>query len=300
MYSQFSEFIEIYLTMYAYFSAVSHLMKGRITCPKCKNEIVLDLPDEEKKHEVICPKCNNKFSIQAKCRDPKSDEECSWEEHGEPRKTVLSSIKSKTKIPTIASTILACVFIIGITTAAFSDSFLETSLDIASYVGLTGSMKILVTDQSNNSLGNVAVKINDINGVTDANGYFSTNKIDLGIQRLEISKEKFKNQTQEILITPFFKFDSTILLENGSGQGKDIKFNNSGCSIILAIFAIIALMGSIACFKRQHYDIAIVCSFIGIFSFGFFLIGSILAIIAFAIIIKSKEEFENGKKGRIF
>lgn len=275
-------------------------MKGRITCPKCKNESVLDLPDEEKKLEVICPKCNNKFSIQAKCRDSKSSEECSWEEHGEPRKTVLSSIKSKTKIPIIASILLACVFIIGITTAAFSESFLESSLDIASYAGLTGSMNILVTDQSNNTLRDVNIKINDIEGVTDANGYFSINKIDLGIQKLEISKEKFKNQTREILITPFFGYESTIMLENGSSQGKDIKFNNSGCSIILVIFSIIALIGTIVCLKRQHYDIAIISSFIGIFSFGFFFIGSILAIIAFAIILKSKEEFENGKKGRIF
>ncbi len=286
--------------MYAYFSAVNQLMKGRITCPKCKNEIFLDLPDEEKKHEVVCPKCNNKFSIQAKCRDPKSYEECSWEEHGEPRKTVLSSFKSKTKRPIIAAILLACVFVIGITTAAFSESFMESSLDIASYAGITGSIKILVTDQSNNTQRNVDIKINDINGVTDANGYFSGEKIELGVQRLEISKEKFKNQTREILITPFFKFESTIMLENGSGQGKDIKFDSSGCSIILVIFSVIALIGTIACLKRQHFDIAIAGSLIGIFSFGFFFIGSILAIIAFAIVIKSKEEFENGKKGRIF
>ena len=76
--------------MYSYLSAVVHLMKGRITCPKCKNEFFLDLPEKDK-HEVVCPKCDNKFSIQ-KCDDSETFEECSWEEHGEPRKTVLSSI----------------------------------------------------------------------------------------------------------------------------------------------------------------------------------------------------------------
>ena len=65
-------------------------MKGRTICPKCKNDFVLDLPQDEKDHEVVCPKCNHKYKIQAKCTGPYSDKECSWEEHGEPRKTVLS------------------------------------------------------------------------------------------------------------------------------------------------------------------------------------------------------------------
>ena len=48
-------------------------MKGRATCPKCKKEFILDIPDKEK-HEVVCPKCNHKFSIKAKCDDSKSFE----------------------------------------------------------------------------------------------------------------------------------------------------------------------------------------------------------------------------------
>jgi len=274
-------------------------MKGRTSCPKCKKEIILELPDKEK-HDVVCPKCNHKFSIKAKCDDSKSFEECSWEEHGEPRKTVLSSKKTKTKMPKIAAILLTLVFIIGITTAIFSESFIESSLDFASYAGFTGSLKILVTDQLNKTLDDVTIKIDDIKGVTNSKGYFSSEKIELGIKKLVISKDNYKNQTREILITPFFKFESTIILENESGQGKYIDFNSSGCSIILVIFSFIALIGAIACMKGQYFDIAIVGSLIGIFSFGFFLIGSILAIIAFVIIFKSKDEFENGKKGKIF
>jgi hypothetical protein len=274
-------------------------MKGRTTCPKCKHEFFLDLPEKDK-HEVVCPKCNNNFSIQLKCDDSKTFEECSWEEHGEPRKTVLSSIKPKTKMPRIAAIILGIVFIIGITTAAFSESFIESSLDVASYAGLTGSIKILVTDQSNNTLSNVKIKINDIYGITNSQGYYSTGNIELGIQELVISKENYKNHTREILITPFLNYESTIVLENSSGKVKNIDFNSSGCAIILIIFSIIALIACIVCLKRQHFDIAIIGSFIGIFSFGFFLIGSILAIIAFLMIFRSKDEFENGKKGKIF
>ena len=296
---KFLEFIEIFLTMNSYFSAVSHLMKGRTNCPKCKNEIVLELPDKEK-HDVVCPKCNNKFTIKAKCDDSNANEECSWEEHGEPRKTILSSLKPKTKMPRIAAIILACVFIIGITTATFAESFIESSLDVASYAGLTGSVRILVTDQSNNTLSNVTITIDNINGVTNSKGYFTAQEIELGIQQLVIAKENYKNQTHKILISPFFRFESTIKLDYENGQGKNIQFNSAGCTIILMIFSIIALIGTIVCLKRQYFDIAIVSSFLALFTFGFFLIGSILAIIAFIIIFKSKDEFENGKKGKIF
>ena len=204
-----------------YFSAVKPVMKGRTTCPKCKNDFVLDLPQDEKEHEVVCPKCNNKYKIQAKCSSPLSDKECSWEEHGEPRKTILSSIKPKTNRPMIAAIILIVVFGLGITTAILSETFIETSLDLASDMGMT-----------------------------------------------------VENEFEE--------FDITV------------------CSIILIIFSVFALLGTIACLKRQRLDVAYTGSLLGIFSFGFFFIGSILCIIAFVLIKKSKDEFENGKKGRIF
>ena len=213
--------IEIYLTKFVYFSAVKPVMKGRTTCPKCQNEFILDLPEDDKEHEVVCPKCKNKYRIQAKCTGSPSNKECSWEEHGEPRKTILSSIKPKTDRPTVAAIILICVFCLGITTAIFSDTFIETSLDLASDM------------------------------------------------RISIDYE-------------------------------NTEFNSTVCTIILIIFSVFALLGTIFCLKRQHLDIAYAGSFLGIFSFGFFFIGSILCIIAFVLIRKSKDEFENGKKGRIF
>jgi hypothetical protein len=273
-------------------------MKGRTTCPKCKKEIILDIPDKGK-HEVVCPKCNNKFSIQ-KCDDSESFEECSWEEHGEPRKTVLSAIKPKTQMPMIAAIVLTVVFIIGISTASFSESFIESSLDVASYAGLTGSMKIIVTDQSNNTIENVEIKILNITGSTNSDGVFIADNIELGIHKLEIIKENYDSFSREILITPFLNYESTIKLDNNSVEGKTDQFNSTGCAIILIIFSVIALIGAISCLKRKHIDIAVVSSLIAIFSFGFYLIGSIFAIIAFILIYESKDEFENGKKGKIF
>ena len=48
------------------------------------------------------------------------------------------------------------------------------------------------------------------------------------------------------------------------------------------------------------HDVAVVGALLGIFSFGFFLLGSILSIISLFLILSSKEEFENGKKGKSF
>ena len=274
-------------------------MKGKTTCPKCKHEFVLDVPKNCEKHEVVCPKCKNKFFIRAKSPNQKSDEECSWVEYGEPRKTILSSIKRNTNRPKISAILLMCVFILGITTAIFSETFITTSMDVASGVGLTGSVEILVTDLSNNSLENINIEINGKTGTTNQKGIFFAENIELGIQTLKISSNIYENQTREILITPFFNIESTFKIEQGASNKKS-SYDAIGCSIIFAIFSIFALLGAITSFKRQHLDVAIVGSLIGIFTFGFFFIGSILSIIAFVFIMKSREEFENGKKGKIF
>lgn len=282
-----------------FLSVVTELMKGRTICPKCKHEFILDVPKDCEKHKVVCPKCENNFNIRAIPPNQKSNDECTWEEYGEPRKTILSAIKRKTNRPKIASILLICVFILGLTNSVFSETFISTSMDVASGIGLKGSIKIQVTDMSNNSLENINIELNEINGTTNQKGIFYKEDIELGIQTLKISSNKYENQTNEILITPFFSTESTIKLENGSSNKKS-NYDATGCSIIFAIFSIFALLGAITSLKRQHLDVSIVGSLIGIFTFGFFFIGSILSIIAFIIIMRARDEFENGKKGKIF
>ena len=274
-------------------------MKGRTTCPKCKNKFILDVPKDCQKHEVVCPKCEKKFFIRAKSSSSKSDDGCLWEEYGEPRKTVLSAIKRKTNRPKIATVLLICVFILGITNTVFSETFITSSMDVASSMGLTGSVTIIITDIENNTLGNINIEINDKIGSTDKNGIFTSEKVELGIQTLKITSNNYGNRTNEILITPFFDTESTIILEQGNSN-KQNDFDSTGCSIIFGIFSIFAFLGALTSFRRQHLDVAIVGSLISIFTFGFFFIGSILSIVAFVLIMKSREEFENGKKGKIF
>jgi hypothetical protein len=272
-------------------------MKGRTICPKCKHEFVLDVPDGEKKYDAKCPKCKDEFTIKIKKSD--KEDECCWEEHGEPRKTILSSIKPKTNKPMIAAVILIVVFTIGITTSVFSESFIETSMDTLSSIGLKGTIELFIIDQNNNSLENVQIKIGENIGETSKNGLYSIENISLGINTIEINKTGHKTQIREILVLPFINSYHEIQIKNETGI-ENKTFDTVGCSIIFIIFSIMSLFAAIVCFRRIHFDVAFVGSLLGIFTFGFFLIGSILSIFALIVIWFSKEEFKNGKKGKTF
>ena len=190
-------------------------MKGKTTCPKCKHEFVMDVPDNTEKHVIDCPKCSHSFIIK---RTPESDDERGWEEYGEPRKTILSSIKKKTNRPMIASFLLLATGVLGIFTAVVygsSDEMIIPNLEF-----ITSSLSL-------------------------------------------------------------FSFDKLIL------------------SIIIVIFSIFALAGSITVFKRRYFVFTAICAFLGIFSIGLF-VGLLLAIVALGLIIVSRDEFENGTKGKVF
>lgn len=276
------------------------MVKGRTICPNCNKEIILDIPDKEKKVEVICPFCSNRFITKSKCNDFKSKDECLWIEHGEPRKTILSSRKTKTNRPKIAGILLIFVLIIGIFTTIFSETFIISYLNIASSAGIAGSVKLKVIDISNNSIDNATININGINGYTRNDGTFNIDNIKLGIKPIEISKEGYKNQTYKKLVTPFFNFETVIKLKEGEGHEDKIEYDSLACSMVLIIFLVFTVLSAIACLKRKHLDIALFGCFISIFTFGFFFIGMIISIIALILIYKSMEEFENGKTGKTF
>ena len=274
-------------------------MKGRTACPECKHEFVLDVLGDQDKHDAVCPKCSHKFTIKTKSCKGESEEECSWEEHGEPRKTILSSIKPLTSKPVIAAILLATVFALGMTTAAFSETFVETSLEVLSNTGMTGTVEFYVIDQSNETLENVEIIIDGISGTTNESGIYIFENVTLGIQNVEISLSEYKTQIHEILVVPVVGSYNKVTMEEGTGEDHTA-FDILGCSIILAILSVFALLGSLSCLRRRNLDLAVAGSVIGIFVFGFFMIGSLLSIIALIMIIMSREEFENGKKGKIF
>jgi len=91
-------------------------MKGKTTCPQCNHEFVMDVPEDSETHTIKCPQCNHLFVIKRTCQE-EPDDECGWEEYGEPRKTILSSMKKKTNKPIIASFLLLATGVLGIFTA---------------------------------------------------------------------------------------------------------------------------------------------------------------------------------------
>ncbi len=274
-------------------------MKGKTVCPNCKENFVIDLPKDEEKHKVSCPNCRYEFNVRPSCN--KEGDDCSWEEYGEPRKTILSAIKPETRKPFIAVILLLIVFSVGITTAVFSEVFIESSLDLASDMGFTGDVKLVITDEENNSLDQIDVYINGNKIEHQSNGTYYEKELEPGVQTIQLeSSSGFKNQEMELLIPPFITTEKEIVMQEGPGDAKKVYFDTLGCSVIILIFSVFALLSMISCMKHQHFDLAVAGSFIAIFSFGFFFIGSILSIIAFILIILSRDEFENGETGKLF
>ncbi len=274
-------------------------MKGRTTCPKCKYEFVLDVPENTQKYDVVCPKCENKFLINIDLCNNNSAEDCSWEECGEPRKTVLSSIKPRTNRPMMVAILLIAVFVLGITTSAFPEIFIESTLDVSSSVGFSGDAELYIENQTNASLSGVQVELNGVYASERGEGTYVLTNASPGIQTVKISLDNYNVVNREILILPLTNSYHKITMQEGN-EVETVPFDGLGCSIIFAIFSVFALISAISTYKRKNFDVAVAGSIIGIFSFGFFMIGSILGIIAFVMIIKCRDEFDDGKKGRTF
>jgi len=91
-------------------------MKVRTTCPECSQEIITEVTSVSSSAEITCPACQHNFIIRHECA-PNASEDCVWEEHGEPRKTVLSSLRYYSSKPMTASFLLLTTFVLGIFTA---------------------------------------------------------------------------------------------------------------------------------------------------------------------------------------
>ena len=255
---------------------------------------------QDMKGRAKSPRFDKKFSIKKLLHEEPPPHEITWVEHGEPRKTILPIYRPKATKPKIAAYLLVLVFILGMATAALSDPILDSSMKALSDIGLTGTVKLSVIDKSNNqSLENVTVTIGSLSKKTDKNGSCSIEKVPLGVAKVEINLTGYKKQTHEILVTPLITLDHNITMEQGTGE-ENFQFYIIGCSVIIGIFSIFALLGGITIWKKQNFDVAIACSILGIFSFGFFFVGPALSIMALLIILRSVKEFEYGQKGKTF
>ena len=285
-------------------------MRGKTTCPKCKTSFVLEIPDTTKDvHEATCPKCGHKFKLKM----VKKDEDHSWEEIGEPRKAILSSIKEKTNKPMIAGILLVIVFISAIITSSSvlitiepmktNEKFLNNIFASIGEVTITGTVLDNITKQP---IKNVTISVVDTNISTfSKNGSFELKNVPVGYRTLNISAEDYKTLHVKIfLLKNLFskeKIKQDFYLDKGSGVEEKEERGLLNllikswyiCSILIIIFGLLALVGAIACFMRKYIIIALIGSIFGIFTFGIIFIGPLCSIIALIIILLSREEFKN-------
>ena len=106
-------------------------MKAKTTCPRCNKVLFVDVSTDSEPHELTCPHCQYLFKIKPsqnssmtqKSTDP------TWEECGEPRKTVLSKLRLHTNRPVVISFLLLAAGVLGMFMAVFlstnNGSFVE-------------------------------------------------------------------------------------------------------------------------------------------------------------------------------
>ena len=281
-------------------------MKGRITCPKCGKEFIAQAQKNTVETRVLCPHCHHHFTVKTTnntiTKPEEDDKDCSWEEHGEPRKTILSSIKPRTDKPMLAALLLIFVIIIAVISAVLPQQFVQTPITILSVAGVQEDVLITVQDDQGNNIQNITISTGSSKQNTTNNlGKTRLDQLQLGTQELTLSNNDSQT-TVEITITPFETESYTITLTESTFQAS---VNNSSTDLawvsgILIILSIVTFVGVVASIRRRHSDVAMVSSIVGIFTIGFFLLGSVLSIIAFYFILKSKEEFDDGKKGKSF
>ncbi len=287
-------------------------VKGRIQCPNCSKQFEIDNIDDSEGAVLTCPYCDCQFNIQSSssdnANDDFNDDDCSWEEHGEPRKTILSAVKPKTDKPMIATLLLVVVVCMGIISSVSPGLFYQTPVMVFSAAGMQGSLSIDIDEVGENSFDQANLSIFQNNktyqGLIENNTIIFHN-LPLGVNDGELYVYQ-SNESDiigfELDIIPFFTNSYTLSLSNhNDSEGLMIVHNGFGlCTAILLILSVGCLIGLISTWKRDYFNIALIGCIVGVFTIGFFFIGSILSIIAFYLIYQSRDEFVDEKKGKSF
>ncbi len=287
-------------------------MKGRITCPKCGQHITAEINKKVPSFTINCPKCNHHFRVktsQINCSNIPADSpvdveaDCDWEEHGEPRKTILSSIKPRTDKPMIASLLLISIVIIAIASAFFPTLYLQAPVQVAELSGVNGGLTITLDNESLVDADYISLNINQENILFERkNNSFHASSLNLGEHVLSITYSTTDTTTtKEVYILPFDLSSHTIkIIDTTPLTIENDSYELEWLSSILIILAAITLIGAIMCWKRKYSDVAVISSLVGICTIGIYFSGLILGVIAIWLILKSRDEFDDGKKGKSF
>ena len=126
-------------------------MKAKTTCPQCNKSVVVDVSSDKELHELTCPHCQHVFKIKPSQNSTSktNDNDPTWEECGEPRKTVLSKLRRHTNRPIIISFLLLTAGVLGLFTAVFlisNDSMVPAELGvITEFLEMLSAERVLIS-----------------------------------------------------------------------------------------------------------------------------------------------------------
>jgi hypothetical protein len=193
----------------------------------------------------------------------------------------------------------------GIIAAIIPAVFLETPVMLFSATGSQGSITFQLQDVNTSTLDQVTLTIPSENETYE--GIIRNDSIE--IQNLPLGSytgQGYFDWENDSMLIPFDLFVIPVLSNSytvSTTDSDELTISHDGygwCTAILLILSVICLIGMFSSWRRNHSDVALIGSFVGIFTIGFFFIGSILSIIAFYLLYQSRDEFDDGKKGKSF
>jgi len=198
------------------------------------------------------------------------------------------------------------VVVIALVSSFFPTLFLQGPVGVASLSGVNGELTVFVDNTSALSIDNMTLSIDQENTTfTRKNDSFVATSLSLGEHVLTVSEKETNTSenmaTKNIYILPFDLSTYTLkITDTNPLRLKNPSFELEWLSAILFILSIITLVGALMCWKRRFSDVALFGSIVGIFSIGLYFTGLVLAVIALWLILKSRDEFDDGKKGKSF
>lgn len=237
-----------------------------VKCPTCGYEFI----SIEK--FTICPQCFYQFSAGEKYPEP----------------TGKQSAK-----PTYAAILLIIVAVLGLGSSGLI-SIAPTILEGA--IPQTATIQGRVVDEEEKGIENATLTVINtaLETKTNSTGWYKLEQVPIGFRKIKV--EKPGNKT---LITKAFIYSGETLdfkLTPGSGEEEEDRTLEVyaiiySCAIIGIILSIFTLLGGISALKRKHFGLAAVGAVLGFIS-PFFIIGTILSVVALILLAMSKDEFK--------
>jgi len=279
-------------------------MQGKTRCPYCDKNVIVEVPDDAKGiQNTKCPNCGMNIKVNVD-----TEEKYNWEKESPIHPYVRRIASSK---PSIAGVLLIIIFLLGVmlgTSALFFSKIVSEGY---------GTYEAKVVDENGAPLHGVKVYLVDENltliAETNESGFFSI-EMAAGKHFIELHKENYITLKAEILVFPSNSkvFTDGFIMKKGEGK-EAVKSPLAMTAdlapivaLLIMVIFLIPLIGGVFCFFRKHILLGIIGAVFGILIFSIllaisilflamlnlvFFIGSILSIVALALLILSRKEF---------